>query len=108
MDRLAEELYSTSRPNRFRSEEDMIEWDANHAPEPDEIFVSECCGAPLRAETLPVTVDPETGYRDGGDTVVCAACGGEAEVADRAGVIPGDRTAPEPQPISPLAVRQVA
>lgn len=86
MDRFTQELYSTEMPRHFKTEEDMDEWIFNHQPEPDEIFVSECCGAPLRAETLPVTVDPETGYHDGGDTVVCSACGGEAEVEPLAAV----------------------
>ena len=63
-------------PRHFKSEEDMIEWEANHQ---EAAALSECCGAEIRSELAPETVCAETGYRDGGWIESCKACGGETE-----------------------------
>src|SRR5882724_1125948 len=73
MDRFQSETYSCTR-RHFRSEEDMIEWEADNQPETVVAAVlSACCGAGTRIEVRGCSTCPATGYRDEGGLVdVCA------------------------------------
>jgi hypothetical protein len=77
MDRFQSEPYPSSTKRHFRNEEEAIEYDARQAVEA--AVLSDCCAAEIRCEMRAYTTCPDTGYREGGPTDVCSACGDETE-----------------------------